>query len=108
MEYEPIATVNELRVATESYKYRTLESNEVKQKRWLEWFMKRSEKMLHDRVRMGWNYLTLDPPFQPSDSRCEELKPLGRILRKLLPGCLITFIEEEIENQYFYTIEISW
>lgn len=109
MEYKVIATADELREATESFLLKSKGTREEMNTKWIEWFMKRSEKMLGDTVRKGLYEMTLDLPYQPAGIHdFKELKELAKILRQLLEGCNIQFVEEEYNNQLIYKVEISW
>jgi hypothetical protein len=105
-----IATAEELHAATVSMREKTREDSlEEKNRKWMEWFVKRSEKMLSDTVRKGLFEMTLDLPYQPLDrSYWDSLKKLGRELKRKLPGCTLAFVEEEYEENVIYRLEISW
>ncbi len=112
MAEEVLATVQELRDATDraiqtrDSEYKT---NDEKNTEWLQWFSKRGVRLLKDAIQFGKYSISVDLPYQPDTKQDEKsLMRLRKQLQQLIPGCVIDYIEEELEDTTQYTMLISW
>ncbi len=121
MEDEDIlATAEELRNATQWGLGRAVKeaTREEQCNEWLDWLRKRANKLFKDAAIRGQYHVTLELPFQPlswvdGEEDKEALYRMARKLARQMPGCVISFTEEEWEcadavAAKEYKLEISW
>ncbi len=121
MDDDILATAEELRDATRWGLGRAVNkaTREEQCNEWLDWLRKRANKIFKDAAIRGQYHVTLELPFQPASwvDEEEDKAALYRMARKLarqMPGCVISFTEEEWEGIEVdsaakeYKLEISW
>jgi hypothetical protein len=112
-----IATAEELQEATR----RVLKNSDTrtiqeKNTEWIEWFEKRAVRLFKDATQLGRYSLTVDIPYQPTTPESKKgLVALKSLLRPMIPGCGIHYIEEQYtdytnaaENTMGCTMLIEW
>jgi hypothetical protein len=110
MANEVLITADELREASrQGLEHQGWASNTEKNEEWLEWFVKRGVRMLKYAAAFGKMYVNIDVPYQPvTEQDQQDLITLRRSLRRMLPGCVIVFIEEEYEGERICVFQIEW
>ena len=87
---------------------RTYEADELADL-WMRWFEKRAERYLKDAATKGWYEVTLDFPYDLSLGLDKaNYSRIMKYVKKRLPGCDISIIEEEYEGDTVYKLEVSW
>ena len=102
-------TASHLREATQEAIAREKKSTRRQCSDWVDWFIKRAPKMLKDAAARGDWEIFLDIP-QPKDKKEHKLlKELQKVVGEMLPGCAVSFVEEDYEDRRIkYMMEISW
>ena len=111
MSEEVLATVRELREATDHVlKTKPMDQTlDEKNNEWIQWFSKRGVRLFKDAIQFGKYNITVDVPYQPVNTDAEKgLVALRKLLRPLIPGCSVHFIEEVYEGVTICTILIGW
>jgi hypothetical protein len=105
-----LATAEELRAATELLSARRPTARAEVIEEWLSLFRKRAPKTFKDAASKGLYKITVDLPYQPrSAGDRAALRSWKQELKRMLPGCHLTFLEEEDDaGCREYTLEISW
>ena len=112
-----IATAEELQEATRrTVKNPDTRTIQEKNTEWIEWFEKRAVRLFKDATQLGRYNLTVDIPYQPTTEETKKgLVKLKSLLRPIIPGCGIYFIEEQYtdstsasENTMGCTMLIEW
>ncbi len=85
-------------------------SSAEKCEKWMRWFEKRWEKLFKDAAEHGEFSVHLGLPVKPSAGPEErgELRRIRAELRRRLPGCDVSFVEEDYEGRITHSMEISW
>ena len=76
---------------------------------WVAWFEMNAKRYLKTAALLGHTEATLDLPIQLARTVNRALyAKILRDLRPLVPGCSLSFVEEEYEGAVLYRLEISW
>ena len=110
---DPIVSAKELRKINRSVA-EVAESDPLTKEQladeWVQWFKKRAERYLKAAAAFGYMNFTFDLPIElaqnPVDNKISNY--IGRQIQPLVPGCTISFVEEEYEEQFLHKVEVSW
>jgi hypothetical protein len=77
---------------------------------WVQWFEKRAERYLKAAAAFGYTNFTFDLPIELAQNPINKkiLNSIGHRIQPLIPGCTISFVEEEYEEQFLHKLEVSW